>query len=319
MLAPAIGLAEDGFAASPLLVASAAENLAPRPAPGSEELLRQATVRGARVRRPGVARTLRAIAAGGRDAFYGGEFGDGLRALGGGLYTEADLARPHARWVEPLSIDAFGHRLWTQPPSSQGYLTLAAAWIADGLDLPDDPDDGRLGPPAGRGRHRRRSRSGRGPVRGRRRPALLSAWRLAPRRAAIGVDHKAVWPFAAPARDGDTTYLCVVDREGMGVSLIQSNASGFGSHLFEPSTGINLHNRGLGFSLVPGHPGELAPGRARRTPCRRRWPPRSTTACRPCSARWAATGSRRSCSRWRRACSGTASAPAWPWDRPAGC
>jgi gamma-glutamyltranspeptidase/glutathione hydrolase len=47
----------------------------------------------------------------------------------------------------------------------------------------------------------------------------------------------------------------------MGVSLIQSNASGFGSHLFEPGTGINLHNRGLGFSLVPGHPAEYGPGR----------------------------------------------------------
>jgi gamma-glutamyltranspeptidase/glutathione hydrolase len=47
----------------------------------------------------------------------------------------------------------------------------------------------------------------------------------------------------------------------MGVSLIQSNASGFGSHLVEPTTSINLHNRGLGFSLVPGHPAEFGPGR----------------------------------------------------------
>jgi len=45
------------------------------------------------------------------------------------------------------------------------------------------------------------------------------------------------------------------------VSLIQSNASGFGSGLFEPNTGINLHNRGLGFSVVAGHPGEYRPGR----------------------------------------------------------
>jgi gamma-glutamyltranspeptidase/glutathione hydrolase len=47
----------------------------------------------------------------------------------------------------------------------------------------------------------------------------------------------------------------------MGVSLINSNASGFGSLLVEPSTGINLHNRGLGFSIQAGHPAELAPGR----------------------------------------------------------
>jgi gamma-glutamyltranspeptidase/glutathione hydrolase len=45
------------------------------------------------------------------------------------------------------------------------------------------------------------------------------------------------------------------------VSLIQSNASGFGSLAVEPATGINLHSRGLGFSLVPGHPAEYGPGR----------------------------------------------------------
>ena len=47
----------------------------------------------------------------------------------------------------------------------------------------------------------------------------------------------------------------------MAVSLIQSNASGFGSHLAEPGTQINLHNRGLGFSLAAGHPAQLQPGR----------------------------------------------------------
>jgi gamma-glutamyltranspeptidase/glutathione hydrolase len=63
------------------------------------------------------------------------------------------------------------------------------------------------------------------------------------------------------ASPGDTTYLCTADRTGLAVSLIQSNASGFGTWLVEPITGINVHNRGLGFSLQPGHPAELAPGR----------------------------------------------------------
>jgi len=60
--------------------------------------------------------------------------------------------------------------------------------------------------------------------------------------------------------NGDTTYLCTTDHGGMGVSLIQSNASGFGSWLAEPNTEINLHNRGLGFKLIPSHPAELRPG-----------------------------------------------------------
>ena len=79
-------------------------------------------------------------------------------------------------------------------------------------------------------------------------------WRLLDRAAA-----------SAPGGHGiagdSTTYLCAVDAAGIGVSLIQSNAAGFGSWLVEPNTGINLHNRGVGFSLVAGHPAELRPGR----------------------------------------------------------
>jgi gamma-glutamyltranspeptidase/glutathione hydrolase len=45
----------------------------------------------------------------------------------------------------------------------------------------------------------------------------------------------------------------------MGVSLIQSNATGFGVGIAEPSTGIFLHNRGIGFNLIPGHPAEYGP------------------------------------------------------------
>src|SRR6476619_3404240 len=66
---------------------------------------------------------------------------------------------------------------------------------------------------------------------------------------------------AVPAKAGGTIHLCVVDDAGMGVSLIQSNAAGWGAHLVVPGTGIFLQNRGIGFSLSPGHPAELAPGR----------------------------------------------------------
>jgi gamma-glutamyltranspeptidase/glutathione hydrolase len=52
-----------------------------------------------------------------------------------------------------------------------------------------------------------------------------------------------------------------MDGEGLGISLTQSNALDFGSHLVEPNTGVFLHNRGVGFSLVEGHPAEVAPGR----------------------------------------------------------
>ena len=259
ILAPAIAYASDGAPASPLLIASLARNIAPRPEPGSEELLAQATAPGALVRRLGVARTLRAIASNGYEGFYGGEFGAGLLRLGAGEFSDDDLAAARAEWVEPLRIGAWGHTLWTIPPNSQGYLTLASAWIADGLSLPDEPDDARWAHvlveaslAAGHDRPDVLFDGADG-------NALLDAARLRPRRDAIRDDRTAAWP--APTASGDTTYLCVVDDDRLGVSLIQSNASGFGSNLFEPSTGINLHNRGLGFSLVEDHGAEYHAGR----------------------------------------------------------
>ena len=95
------------------------------------------------MRRPGVALTLHAIAAGGRDAFYGGAFGEGLLALGAGHFAEADLALSQADWVDPLAAEAFGVELLTIGPASQGYLLLGAARLAERAGLPDDPDDAR--------------------------------------------------------------------------------------------------------------------------------------------------------------------------------
>lgn len=255
LLQPAIELAADGFPASPLLVGAAAradegasENLA--------ELISQLARPGARVRRTGAARALRDIAEGGRAAFYEGQFGDGLKALGAGFYSDDDLARPLSEWVTPLSARAFGVDLWTIPPNSQGYLTLGAAALADRLDLPADPDDVRFA-------HLLIEAA---TVAGFDRPDVLSDTANGDEllRSIAGridlIDTERASDRWAPGRDGDTTYLCTVDGNGMGVSLIQSNAAGFGSGLVEPNTGINLHNRGLGFNLREGHPAEFQPG-----------------------------------------------------------
>lgn len=257
---PARRLAADGFPAGPLLVASLAA-LDTRGRAALSELAEQATRTGSRVRRPGVARVLSAITSGDRAAFYEGEFGEGLHSLGDGLYSANDLATLTADWIEPLSTRAFGVELHTIPPNSQGYLTLAASSLAERLPLPDDPDDSlwahlliEAATAAAHDRVDALHEDADG-------DALLAA--IAGRLDRIDPDRAARW--AAPTSDGDTTYLCTAGRGAdgrlMGVSLIQSNASGFGSHLVEPNTAINLHNRGLGFSLRPGHPAEFAAGR----------------------------------------------------------
>jgi gamma-glutamyltranspeptidase/glutathione hydrolase len=255
VLAPATALAEDGFPAG-LLLAFVAPMVAE--VPGVDECYRGGVADGQRLRRPRSAQALRAIAARGRDGFYGGPFGDGLLALGGGEYAPEDLL-PAVGWVEPLGLRAWGHDLWTMPPSSQGYLVLAGAGVLDPLPLPDpaDPAWVHLLVEACRltGRDRPEVLSDRADG-----DALLDPGRLAADRGLLDPDARAPVGNAAH-RDGDTTVVTAIDRHGMGVTLIQSNASDFGAHLVEPNTGTFLHNRGLGFSLEAGHPAELGPGR----------------------------------------------------------
>ena len=64
---------------------------------------------------------------------------------------------------------------------------------------------------------------------------------------------------SVPTLAGDTTYFCVVDREGNMVSLIQSIFGAFGSGLVPDGAGFTLQNRGGLFTLDPTHPNSLAP------------------------------------------------------------
>ena len=257
VLEPARAYAEDGFPATPLMAAASRrlEGVA-----HADDYTAHGPLRpGSLVQRPGVARTLAAIGADGRRGFYQGEFGERLLELGNGEYTVDDLARVHADWVEPISVEAWERRLWSVPPNSQGYVTLSAAWIAERLDLPTDPGDGlwahllvEAARHAGYDRDDVLHEGASG-------EELLAPDRLEPRLGAIDSERAAALGGVYAA--GDTIYLCAVDASGMGVSLIQSNYTGFGSMVVVPEVRIFLQNRGAGFSLEPGHPAEYGPGR----------------------------------------------------------
>ncbi len=277
VLAPAIELAEEGFPASIML--ALASHLV-HALPGAGELCPDGPLAiDQTVRLPGIARTLRAIARHGREGFYDGEFGRGLLDLGDGHFTPTDFATSAATWSTPLRANAWGHDLWTVPAPSQGYLTLAGAVVAQAAGLGPDPDDPQWAHllvetwrAVGHDRPAMLFDGADG-------DALLHPERLAAAAARVHATEVAP-PDVAPGDgtgsasgtrppsadvprlgDGDTTHLCTQDADGLGVSLTQSNALDFGSHLVEPTTGVFLHNRGVGFSLVPGHPAEVAPGR----------------------------------------------------------
>jgi gamma-glutamyltranspeptidase/glutathione hydrolase len=267
VLEPAIGLADEGFAAS-LILAFASSLVAA--VPGASDLCPGRSLAFSEiVRRPGLARTLRAVAAEGRDGFYGGEFGRALLEMGAGEYLEEDLSQSLAQWAEPLELSAFGHDLWTVPPPSQGYLTLAGAWIAEQVGLPVDATDPlwpHLIAEAGRAASFDRPSVLFDGADG---TALLAPDRLGPRADTIDPDRASpwsqenvtAWTGTSLSSDGDTTHLCAVDGDGLGISLTQSNALDFGAHLVAGATGVFLHNRGVGFNLERGHKAEYGPGR----------------------------------------------------------
>lgn len=258
VLGPAAELAEGGFPVSPLLAAAL-----PRVAgvEGAQELVGDAPARAGDVRRrPGLGRALREIAQNGRDAWYGGDFGAGLLRVGGGLFAPEDLAVDLAEWTEPLQVAVYGGTLHAPGAPTQSHLVLAAARLLALLGgLPRDPDDPlwpHLVVEACRAVGRDRPRS---LYDGADLSALLADEELL--RRAVVIDPARADSAQVPTAGGGTVYLCAVDRDGGAVSLSQSNAAGFGSHLAVREVGVFLQNRGLGFSLEPGHPAELAPGR----------------------------------------------------------
>ena len=255
VLAPAISYAEDGFPVSPLLAAAL-----PRVADvvGGEDLVGELpAAAGALRRRPGLARALRDIASDGRNGWYGGDFGRGLVELGKGWFEYDDLAHSCADWSPPLSVEALGWTLWGCPAPSSSYLTLAAAAVADRLDIAgrevDDPAVAHLLIEASRVvGHDRRARLHDGAQ------PMLDAAELDRRAALVRPD--AVSELTVPGTPGGTIFLVAVDSDGMAISFGQSNAAGFGAHIAVPEVGVFLQNRGVGFSLTPGAPDELRPG-----------------------------------------------------------
>jgi gamma-glutamyltranspeptidase/glutathione hydrolase len=266
VLAPAIRLAEEGFPVSPemALNLTAIAGLVGGE-PSAFELYPNGTAPGAGdlITRPALAATLRAIAERGREAFYSGRVADAMVEATGGIVTAADLAANRPDWVDGAHMHVLGETAWTIPPNSQGYITLASLAIFEQLGAPkrfDDPDFHHLLIEAyraaawDRGAHLADLDHMTVPV-----DELLHPLRLAERAMAI-TSRAAHWPAVSPL-PGGTAYLCTLDGAGTGVSLMQSNFGGIGSGLSAGDTGVWLHNRGAGFTLTPGHPNELAPGK----------------------------------------------------------
>ncbi|MDQ6944424.1 MAG: gamma-glutamyltransferase, partial [Candidatus Eremiobacteraeota bacterium] len=203
-----------------------------------------------------LADTIGAIRRGGADAFYTGAIAERIVATlqrGGSAMTLADLASHQTEATQPLRIAWNGGELLTHPPNSQGAcLLLGAGMLADDGGA-DESLWHHLGVEAMKRAIAIRDATFRDPAFG---PTgierELTPERLREMRATIDPDR--TMPHQQLPDRGGTIFLCVVDEDGMAVSLIESLYMNFGSGVVADGTGVVLQNRGAYFSTRPGHP-----------------------------------------------------------------
>ncbi len=272
-LAPAIQLAEEGFPLTPVIAedwASTAAALRKDEGGRATYLVNgdQVPKTGDWIRNRDLAVTFRAIATDGPSVFYGGALGAKVarrvQELGGFLTTE-DLAAHRSEWVTPISVSFKGHRLYEMPPNGQGIAALEMLRILEPYDLRGMGHNSAaylhhlieakklayadlerfVGDPAAM-----------------KTPAehLLSDSFIAERRSRLSSRQAADRPEPGPALTAsETIYLTAADRHGNMISFINSLASGFGSGVVVPGTGLALQNRGAGFTLTDGLPNTVGP------------------------------------------------------------
>ena len=270
---PAIRYAQEGFLVSPQIARQwAAQVPGFIEQPGFREAFTvdgRAPRAGERWRFPAQADTLREIAETGGESFYRGALAEKIDAFArkcGGALRATDLAAHQPEWVQPIEQSFRGYTLHEIPPNGQGLTALIALGILDRFDLAgmgcDSADYYHVGLEAMKIAFADTAAYvADAPAMTRVRVEDLLAPAYLDSRAKSIDMRRAAAPAAGMPRTGGTVYLATADAAGTMVSYIQSNYRGFGSGVVVPGTGISLHNRGEGFSLVPGHPNEVAPGK----------------------------------------------------------
>lgn len=266
LLAPAIELAEQGFAATPDFIRRLELHLRQYP---DSKLLAQLGIRevlspGEIFRQPDFAHSLRLIAAQGRSAFYQGEIAKSLIKSSNGWFNADDLLEHTTEISPPLTVEYRNHLVHCQPPPSQGMILAEELLIAQGFNFAELSEVERI-------------------------HVMVEAKKIAfedrylrlgdPRFLELDLQSLFCEPDIkartnrinlkaannAPVRYGqegsDTTYFLAADRDGNAVSWIQSVFHNFGAAWVIPGTGIVMNNRLTGFALDPDSPNYIQPGK----------------------------------------------------------
>lgn len=275
ILEPTIKYAENGFPISELIAYywkrgilkfKDYENFQKLYAPGGK-LLKKGDI----FKNPELARTLGLLAQKGRDAYYKGEIAKTIVKYSkrvGGFFQYEDFANFKPEWVTPLKANYRGYDVWELPPNGQGIAVLQMLNMLKTFDLKS------MGHNSSQYLH-----------------TLIEIKKIVyedrarfyadPKFSKIPIEKLLTDEYAKkrlkhfdpnqakeeiPYGDlelehGDTIYLTVVDKDRNAISLIQSNYSGFGSGNVPDGLGFCIQDRGALFSLEPGHPNVIEPGK----------------------------------------------------------
>ena len=273
VLQPAIGYARDGAPMSRLFARAVDVNhdLLSRD-PGATGLFLNSVSRGGdKLLQPNLARTFERVAEHGRDGFYTGPVAEDivntLRGYDSAMSLD-DLAGFEPEWVTPIRSTYRDIELLELPPNTQGPAAILLANIVEGWPVQEMGQTSAAGVHAyveakhrawlERDTHIADPRFYDVPV-----DRFLSKNVAAEYRNGIDLE-RASNPAALASEDGDTVYLCAVDRDGMAVSLIQSVYNNFGSGIVAPQAGILFQNRASAFSLDPDDANSLQAGKRPR-------------------------------------------------------
>jgi len=219
-------------------------------------------------RNPELGAAMELIASQGPSAFYKGAIAKAILKTSerlGGKMTAADLAEFSSEWVQPVSTDYHGWKVYELPPNGQGIGALEmlnivsnfplSSWAPRGVEELHAQIEAQKLTFADLHRYIADPRVSKVPVEG-----LISPAYGKSRAAMISADRARCEESAGAPESfaGNTVYLAVVDREGNIASLIQSVYQHFGSGVVVDDYGFALQNRGALFELDPAHPNALA-------------------------------------------------------------
>ena len=270
---PAIYIADHGYPVTEMIGAAwkAQESKLAGDLNGKRVFLRDghAPKVGEMFRDPEMAAAFKLIATEGAAAFYKGAIAKSIikaSARLGGKMTAADMAEFQSEWVDPISVDYHGWKVYELPPNGQGIAALQmlnlfslypmSTYTPRGAEELQAQMEVQKIAYADLQKYIADPKFSKAPVAG-----MLSMEYARERAKLISLDKARcdAEPGVPPQVKGDTIYLSVVDHDGNIVSLIQSNYNHFGSGVVVDNYGFVLQNRGGLFEVTPGHPNALEP------------------------------------------------------------